>query len=104
MSDQPSFRLPARVDLETAPAVLEAARSAVDGGARSFDLADCRQFDSTLIAVLLDASRRVTTTGGVPPANPAASGRTLRILNTPTNLRKLAALYGVDELILDQRD
>lgn len=107
-------RLPARVDFETAPAVLEAAGRALAGGAREFDLADCRRFDSALLAVLLELSRRVAAApaprdapAGAAPASAAGSGAPVsvcRVLNVPPNLRKLAALYGVDELLFEQRD
>jgi len=84
-------RLPASVTFASAPEVLEAAWRAVSAGARDLELADCAAFDSALIAVLLELGRRAAAAGG-----PAC-----RILNPPANLRKLAALYGVDGLLLD---
>jgi len=85
------LRMPAQVTLQTAPAVLEAAAAALAGGGREVDLADCTDFDSSLIAVLLELSRRAGAgTGAAAP---------LGLRNVPPNLRKLAALYGVEELL-----
>ena len=87
------IRLPEKVTFETAPAALEAAAGALGAGTRQVDLAACTEFDSSLIAVLLDLRRRA-----------AAAGGSCSIGDPPANLRKLAALYGVDGLLFDQRN
>ena len=94
MSDGTAFPLPGSVTCATAPAVLEALSARLADGARAFDLAGCVEFDSALIAVLLELDRRARRAGGSP----------LRVLNPPPNLRKLAALYGVDGVLLDERN
>ena len=88
------LRMPAQVTLQTAPAVLEAASAALAAGGREIDLAECSDFDSSLIAVLLELSRRASATS--PSAAP------LGLRNVPPNLRKLAALYGVEELLFER--
>ena len=88
------LRMPARVTFQTAPAVLEAASAALQAGGREIDLADCSDFDSSLIAVLLELSRR---TGAASP-----SAAPLGLRNVPPNLRKLAALYGVEEILFER--
>ncbi len=98
------YRLPARVDLETAPAVLEAACGALAGGTRAFDLAGCAQFDSGLVAVLIELARRAGGGAGGEAGEAGKAGAGLRILNVPPNLRRLAALYGVEELLLEPSD
>lgn len=87
------IRLPEKVTFETAPVVLEAAAGALGAGVRQVDLAACAEFDSSLIAVLLELRRRATAAGG-----------SCAIGDAPANLRKLAALYGVDGLLFDQRN
>ena len=52
------------------------------------DAAQLATFDSTAIAVLLSLRRTVTARQGV-----------LDILNLPTQLRDLATVYGVSELL-----
>lgn len=89
------LRLPAQVTLQTAPAVLEAASAALSAGGREVDLSDCADFDSSLIAVLLELSRRAG-------AGSSAGAAPLRLRNVPSNLRKLATLYGVEELLFER--
>lgn len=81
---------PPSVTCANAPEVLQALSAA--GGA-DLDLAGCETFDSALIAVLLELRRRASRAGTQPP----------RALNPPANLRKLAALYGVDGILFDER-
>ena len=88
MADASPVRLPARVTFETAPQALEAAAGAVAAGVRQFDLSGCTEFDSSLLALLLELSRR--------------AGAPVRVLGVPPNLRKLAALYGVDEILFER--
>jgi phospholipid transport system transporter-binding protein len=87
------LRLAGPVTFATAPGVLAAAAPALARGARDVDLAGCGEFDSSLIAVLLELRRRA-----------AGTGRGCAIRNAPANLRKLAELYGVDGILLDARD
>lgn len=77
---------PARLRSEdAAPFVAQAGARLPAGGRADLDLTPLVEFDSSALAALLalfrDAGRR---------------GVLLRCVNTPPNLRKLAALYGVD--------
>jgi len=85
--------LPVEVTFRTAPAVLEAASAGLAEGPRDVDLAACTVFDSSLLGTLLELQRRA-----------AARGGRCRFLHPPPNLRKLAALYGVDGLLFERRD
>jgi len=79
---------------DSAPELLEElARGLPDSGTSAIDLRHCVEFDSSLIGVLLDLCRRAQ-----------ASGVRLRLLNPSTNLRKLAKLYGIEELLFVDRD
>jgi ABC-type transporter Mla MlaB component len=81
--------LPPRVMFDNAPAVLEALASRVHTPANpELDLAACMEFDSSVIGLLLELMRRVE-----------AAGSRLRLLNPSANLRKLATLYGVQEIL-----
>lgn len=73
---------PAEITLAVAPAALEAARVALSAGGGALDLAPLVRFDSAAVAVLVQLRRE------------SGSGAAFR--NPPPNLRKLAALYGVD--------
>jgi len=89
-----ALRLPRRVAFENAPALVETlARQLRPGASASVDLADCAEFDSSLIGVLLELARRARAGGGA-----------LGLRNASLNLRKLAGLYGVEELLLADRD
>lgn len=88
MADLGSVRLPSQVTFETAPQALETAAGAVAAGARQVDLSGCTEFDSSLLALLLELSRR--------------AGSSVRVLGVPPNLRKLAGLYGVDEILFER--
>lgn len=94
MADVSAIHLPRTVTFPTAVSVLESVLPAIASGAREIDLSGCEEFDSSLVAVLLELSRRVAATG--------AGG--FRATNPPANLRKLASLYGVDGILFDQRD
>ncbi len=84
------YRFPAEVRLGNAPQVLAEA-SAQGGAQRVFDLAGCRSFDSSLIAVLLELLRR----SGVESAQ-------CRFEAPSANLVKLSLLYGVGPLLFPQ--
>ena len=87
------LRAPARVAFDTAPDVLEALWGAFGPGAVELDLGACVEFDSSLVGVMLELLRRA-----------GARGQTLRFVNPSANLRKLAKLYGAEELLLGHRD
>lgn len=76
-------RFPSEVTLTNAGEALAAARACCADG--SVDLAALERFDSAAVAVLVALRREF--------------GGRLRLGNPPANLRKLAALYGVDELL-----
>jgi phospholipid transport system transporter-binding protein len=82
MSGAPASRCPVEITLESAPAALEAARAALGEGGGTLDLAPLVRFDSTAVAVLVQLRRE--------------TGSEAAFRNPPPNLRKLAALYGVD--------
>lgn len=89
-----AVEVPSRVLFDDAPQALEDLWRALQGReAAALDLAGCREFDSSLIGVLLELERRA-----------AAAGTTLSLRNPSANLRKLAGLYGVEELLLVDRD
>jgi len=91
---QEPVRLPASVTFASAPQVLADASRALAGRACEVDLGGCVEFDSSLIGVLLELSRQASAAGKVP----------CRFLAPSANLRKLALLYGVDELLFVHRD
>jgi phospholipid transport system transporter-binding protein len=82
------MRVPARVTLAEATAFRSAALAACGAGDADFDFASLEEYDSAIIAVLLEIRR-----------SPGGAGA--RFLNVPANLRKLASLYGVDPLLFD---
>lgn len=85
------LRLPVRVVFDTVPALLVQADAVLAAGAGDVevDLSGCAEFDSSLIALLLELRRRRAGSSGL-----------LQVTGVPPNLHKLAALYGVDELLL----
>ncbi|MCD6734254.1 MAG: STAS domain-containing protein [Burkholderiaceae bacterium] len=82
------FALPAEVTFAGANTVLEQALPSLSGERPAFDLSACRRFDSSLIGVLLELSRRAS-----------ASGRRCEFVGASGNLRKLCGLYGVENLL-----
>ena len=82
------MQVPAQVTVVQALAVRDQVLTACAGGELEFDLASLREYDSSLLTVLL-AIRR------------AHGGARVRFLNVPANLRKLATLYGVDALLFE---
>ena len=89
MAESPEVvALPPEVTFASAPAVLGEGERALAAGARLVDLAACVHFDSSLIGVLLELARKARQAGH-PCRFDAAS----------PNVRKLARLYGVDELL-----
>lgn len=84
------FSLPARVLMADAPALLAAGSAALGAGERVFDLSAVTECDSSLIACLTQWRREVRAAGGPP----------LEVLRAPDALRRLARLYGVEQLAL----
>ncbi len=84
--------LPARVAFDNASQVLEDLARELSARPDPVILLDpCKDFDSSLIAVLLELIRRGQAVGRRPQ------------LQAPTpNLLKLAALYGVQGLLFDE--
>ena len=86
-----AWRFPAEVRFGNARETAEAASAAIVAAAPRFDLSECRHFDSSLLAVLLEIERRA-----------AARGLRCRFESPPANLLKLAALYNVDALLFER--
>jgi ABC-type transporter Mla MlaB component len=87
------LRAPARVAFDTAPEVLAALWRGFGPGPVELDLGACVEFDSSLVGVMLELLRRA-----------GSRGQALRFVNPSANLRKLAKLYGAEELLLGHRD
>ena len=81
---------PPQVDFANAAAVLGQAAETTAAGQdeRVYDLSACVRFDSSLLAVLLELTRRA-----------AADGAGCRFEGAAPNLLKLADLYGVGPLL-----
>jgi phospholipid transport system transporter-binding protein len=80
------MKLPPTLTLDDAAAALEALPA--DGGAQRVDAAGLRDFDSSALALLLEAKRRAQ-----------ARGQAFEVRDAPVKLRQLARLYGVAELL-----
>lgn len=74
----------------TANAIYQAGLAAIRAGQTSIDLAALDLADSSAVAVLVGWQRAALR-----------QGRAITFTNAPANLRSLAALYGVAELLLD---
>ena len=85
-----SLQLPARATLEEAAALAATLPAAVASGSgvMAIDASALQAYDSSTIALLLQAQRAAQ-----------AAGRTVRIDGAPAPLVQLARLYGVDELL-----
>ena len=77
------------------PVTIASVQSLLEEGARSItaaevtvDLGGVTEVDSTAVSLLLEWRRQA-----------AAASRTVRYVNLPPNLRSLAELYGVTELL-----
>lgn len=84
------FRLPARVLMSDAPALLAAGCAAVLAGERDFDLSALVECDSSVLACINQWRRDAAATGGTA----------LRLSGVPDALRRIARLYGVEALTL----
>jgi phospholipid transport system transporter-binding protein len=82
--------LPAQVKHGDASAVLELLKTNLSaaGGPTLVDASGLTQFDSSALAVLLDARRESL-----------GRGSTLQVTNWPEGLLRLAKVYGVSELL-----
>ena len=76
------------VTLANAARVLEEGRSHIAEGARTVDLAEVTELDSSLLALALAWMR-----------DARASKRELSFVNPPEGLQTLSRLYGVEELL-----
>jgi len=83
------FRPASPFNASTARAIYQAGLAAISAGQTSIDLADLGQADSTAVAALVGWRRAALSQGSA-----------LVFTNSPANLRSLAALYDVAELLL----
>jgi phospholipid transport system transporter-binding protein len=77
--------------LATATQLLEAARAPLAAGVRRVDLGEVTELDSSLLAVLFDWMRAAK-----------AGGQALSLERLPADLKSLAQLYGVAELLHEE--
>jgi phospholipid transport system transporter-binding protein len=76
------------VTLANVSQLVEEARAPLAGGVRAVDLGEVTELDSSLLAVLIAWLREAK-----------AEGRTLTYARLPQDLRTLAQLYGVAQLL-----
>lgn len=76
--------------VQNAKAALERGLAAIAAGQHQFDLGSIKSADSSAVAVLLAWQRAARK-----------AGLTLTYVNMPESLKGLAALYGVDEYLVD---
>ena len=76
------------VNLETAVGLLARGNELFTAREVTLDLAAVTEVDSSALSLLLEWRRGALR-----------NGRTIRYLNLPANLRSLASLYGVTELL-----
>jgi len=88
VQDGSNYRIQGRITLENAPAVLAEGVKLFDRDGLVVDLSKLEEVDSTAISLLLEWLRVAQR-----------SKRTLRFTNLPDNLKSLATLYGVLDLI-----
>jgi phospholipid transport system transporter-binding protein len=72
----------------TAHVAMEQGFAAIAAGETEFDLGGVKAIDSSAVALMLSWERKAH-----------AAGRRLTFLNVPDRLRRLANLYGVDNLL-----
>ena len=78
------------VTIASVRSLLEAGERALTGSEVTVDLAGVTEVDSTAVSLLLEWRRQA-----------AAAGRSIQYVNLPANLRSLAELYGVTELLAE---
>ena len=76
------------VTIASVQSLLEAGERTITGGDVTIDLAGVTDVDSTAVSLLLEWRRQAT-----------AAGRSIRYVNVPANLKSLAELYGVTQLL-----
>lgn len=84
------YRLPAKVTMVEAPAVIDAGLAALRAGEREFDLGDVVECDSSVLACVNEWRRHAALLGG----------GAVHVSNAPEPIRKIARLYGVESLAL----
>lgn len=83
------MKLPETATLAEVPGLLPALQAAAAGsGSFIVDASALRDFDTSLLSLLLQARRTAM-----------AAGRPFAIVGAPPKLARLAALYGVDSLL-----
>lgn len=84
------MKLPENATLADAPALLVQLNQALDGGSGplEIDAGALQNFDTSAIALLMQARRLAHT-----------AGRSFSVLQAPPKLAELARLYGVEELL-----
>lgn len=85
------LRLDGRITMRTAEAWRARGREQLRGGDLEVDFAAVTEADSSALALLLDWMRVARN-----------SGQVLRPRGVPEGLRSLAALYGIDDLLVEQ--
>ncbi|MEO6146207.1 MAG: STAS domain-containing protein [Sulfuriferula sp.] len=80
--------LDAVVTIPTITRVLETSKDAIKEGARIIDFHQVTEVDSTVLALIVECRREAEQ-----------AGFALRCINLPANLRGLATLYGMLDLI-----
>lgn len=78
--------------LSGAAALLAEGEAAIAANTSAFDLAAVNEMDSSGLAVVFGWTRAAN-----------AAGKSLRLLNLPQNLLSLAAVYGVADLLPQQK-
>ena len=85
------MELPAAATLEQAGALqqlLDVGLAGAEGNQLRIDASALREFDTSTLALLLEAGRRAR-----------AQGSTFTVVGAPAKLLELARLYGVDQLL-----
>ena len=86
------MQLPATATLDQAGqllALLDTGLAQTEAAALRIDASALREFDTSALALLLEAQRRIKVQGG-----------SLVVVGAPAKLIELARLYGVDQLLL----
>ncbi|GEM_PF-2478807 len=84
------FCLPARVLMADAPSLLERGSIALRAGELTFDLAAVTECDSSLLACINEWRRECA----------GRNAGTLRVINPPDAIKRIARLYAVETLTL----
>lgn len=87
-ADASIARISGSMTMDRAAALLAEGGAALEAGKTAFDLSTVAEIDSSGLAVLFGWQRRA-----------AAQGAALTIVNPPANLRSLAEVYGVADLL-----